>query len=708
MAIDFKPDQNEYGNLSPFKTWLKYQINTWGFNNFPFLENDFDQLTEYGMMMKLMKSMYQVIENQNLVEDDMNKLYTAYTELQTYVDNAINEFETSVNNQVQSLEDFMNNYFANLDVQEEINNKLDEYLDDGTLEHIIASYLQTQKIYNTHAEMVADTTNLVDGLTVQTLGYSNINDGGGAFYKMTSTEPSGTYYETLGENLYALLIKNSEYLDVRQLGILPNTATIQSVPLYNAFLTANQMGLITYIPKGTYIVKGNEIITDTTDSLSSRALIIPENSNVYFEKDAIIKLIDDAIAWTRVVSPLSNVTIHGEITIDGSSDSITAGNEHMAGLFISNVNNVYIESLKSYNCYGDNVQITGDTETNTIIIDNLYCRKAGRKNLVFENGNNVHIHNAYLDNTEGGANLQWQGSNSLDVEPFDKTSYKSLTIDRIETFGNGNDVTSGTTYEQIKNCHLYFGTFIQHGGEFLSYGILANVDNLIFYNGKLSISYQANWNINNLIFYKQEKDCLSIAGNSNQSPNVNINNLKIYASGNTYNNPAIDIRSVNCHIGNVYAENYLERLFYFYGSITTDITKTNIDNITCLNCGFNGTADTNAIIVTGRLSGRFHKVYINTITVNDTREENKPTSIIKYLTESENVNFYANNVINNTSYVTVNTRYSGYKPVLGQGGNDTQRPTHPYVGIIYYDTTLNKYITHDGTNWVNMDGSSLS
>ena len=115
MAIDFKPEQNDYTNLTPFKTWLLYQINTWGVNNFPFLENDFDQLTNYGMMMKLMKAMNDTISNQNKVEEDMSKLYGAFIELQTYIDN----------------------YFENLDVQEEINNKLDEMVNDGTLEKLI-------------------------------------------------------------------------------------------------------------------------------------------------------------------------------------------------------------------------------------------------------------------------------------------------------------------------------------------------------------------------------------------------------------------------------------------------------------------------------------------------------------------------------------------------------------------------------------------
>lgn len=42
------------------------------------------------------------------------------------------------------LKDYVENYFENLDVQEEINNKLDEMAEDGELERILATYVQPQ------------------------------------------------------------------------------------------------------------------------------------------------------------------------------------------------------------------------------------------------------------------------------------------------------------------------------------------------------------------------------------------------------------------------------------------------------------------------------------------------------------------------------------------------------------------------------------
>lgn len=140
MAIDYKPEQNEYTNLTPFKAWLVNQINTWGINNFPFLEGDFDKLTNYGMLMKMMKCLNDIISNENKVEDDMTNLFNAFTELQTYV----------------------NNYFDNLDVQDEINIKLDEMAQDGTLTGLISTYLIP--IINEQNRQIQNIDNKVDAV----------------------------------------------------------------------------------------------------------------------------------------------------------------------------------------------------------------------------------------------------------------------------------------------------------------------------------------------------------------------------------------------------------------------------------------------------------------------------------------------------------------------------------------------------------------
>lgn len=83
------------------------------------------------------------------------------------------------------LQEYVDNYFENLDVQEEINNKLDDMVEAGTLQEIITEYLQVAGVlgYNTVADMVS-ATNLIDGSIARTLGNLTYLDGKGAFYKI--------------------------------------------------------------------------------------------------------------------------------------------------------------------------------------------------------------------------------------------------------------------------------------------------------------------------------------------------------------------------------------------------------------------------------------------------------------------------------------------------------------------------------------------
>lgn len=89
-----------------------------------------------------------------------------------------------VNNNSQVVEE-LKEWFENLDVQEEIDNKLEEMADSGELAEIIAQYLELQGIlaYNTlddltHAE------NIDNGSFAKTYGNLSFNDGFGAYYKI--------------------------------------------------------------------------------------------------------------------------------------------------------------------------------------------------------------------------------------------------------------------------------------------------------------------------------------------------------------------------------------------------------------------------------------------------------------------------------------------------------------------------------------------
>ena len=158
--------------------------------NFPFIEEDFDALTNYELISKVVEFLNKVIASQNEVIGVANDLQVAF----------------------QQLHDYVENYFDNLDVQEEINNKLDAMVEAGTLQEIITAYIQanTAWCFDTVAEMVAG-ENLINGSFAQTLGYNAKNDGGAGLYKIRTITnddvvDGGAIIEMADDTLVAELI----------------------------------------------------------------------------------------------------------------------------------------------------------------------------------------------------------------------------------------------------------------------------------------------------------------------------------------------------------------------------------------------------------------------------------------------------------------------------------------------------------------------
>ena len=98
---------SDYKTLQPFRYWCQKVL--------PLVYDD--SLSYYELLCKVVNYLNNTIEDVNTLSGDVNSLHTAYIELQNYV----------------------NSYFANLDVQQEINNKLDEMASDGTLTSVIKS-----------------------------------------------------------------------------------------------------------------------------------------------------------------------------------------------------------------------------------------------------------------------------------------------------------------------------------------------------------------------------------------------------------------------------------------------------------------------------------------------------------------------------------------------------------------------------------------
>ena len=96
-----------------------------------------------------------------------------------------------VQNLFIELQDYVNTYFDNLNIQTEIDNKLDDMAESGELVEIISAYLDSQAIisFDTLSDMV-EALNLTNGSVCKTLGKSTLNDGLGSLYKVRTKEVS--------------------------------------------------------------------------------------------------------------------------------------------------------------------------------------------------------------------------------------------------------------------------------------------------------------------------------------------------------------------------------------------------------------------------------------------------------------------------------------------------------------------------------------
>ena len=140
--------------LPPFKSFLA--------SNIPSVYDN--TLSYYDELTKLIGYLEQVVVPAiNTNSENIDKLDASFKQLKEYVDH----------------------YFDNLDVQEEINNKLDDMAESGQLADIIAQYLELAGVlaFDTLADL-EDADNITAGSTTRILSKDKMNDGYGAYYKI--------------------------------------------------------------------------------------------------------------------------------------------------------------------------------------------------------------------------------------------------------------------------------------------------------------------------------------------------------------------------------------------------------------------------------------------------------------------------------------------------------------------------------------------
>lgn len=247
-----------------------------------------------------------------------------------------------------ALKDFVDDYFENLDVQEEINNKLDEMVEDGTLLEIVGQYLTSTALwtFDSVSDMQAS-TNLINGSFAKTIGFYNKNDGGGAVYKIRK-------------------VTNDDVVDGSTIIEINDSADeLIAELIFEPIMNVKQFGVTT---ANTTNSKFQIALT----KCEGRKLIIPEGT---YRVDSSMNLPDNI-----------EIECHGKITYSGDiiylfqhPDGTSTGDITFDGIEIEKLDSSFNNLNRFIMVQGGNLRVVNSTFTNyataihALFTNSLYC-----------------------------------------------------------------------------------------------------------------------------------------------------------------------------------------------------------------------------------------------------------------------------------------------------------------------------------------------
>lgn len=365
-------NEEEMKYISPFR----YQV----LQSFPFIAEDFDQLTDYALFSRLADKLNEIVGNENAVVREIN-----------------------------SIKDFLDT----LELQDEVNNKIDEMVEDGTFTRIISNYLddylaiyqtllnneQTQRIASDN-DLQSQISGLASGspltasstadMTDTTKIYVNTTNGHWYYYNGTTWTDGGTYQSTgiadgsvvwndFSEDLKNIIKNGTWYNTIKTTGgRFPNKE-------FTGPFNINDEFLFYPISYG-----GQYLSTIDIYGLDSNNSIVFSKTNISKTNETIIKLTVDNVAKIRVTYALStaeNNTI-GEFlfsnleegslvnyiydkvkTTDETNKYVNFYNDSYSQSFTHSSNHNSVVPIKIQKDYTYKVTITGTSENTNITFD---------------------------------------------------------------------------------------------------------------------------------------------------------------------------------------------------------------------------------------------------------------------------------------------------------------------------------------------------
>ena len=467
----------------------------WILENFPFIEDDFDGLTDYQLFCKVVGYMKKSLEK-------------------------IAGFQETINEFTIKLDEFQH-YFDNLDVTEEVNAKLDEMVEDGTMEQLIAQYLQlaTTYTYNSVAEMKL-AENLTNGCFTKTTGFYSNGDGGGAYYKVRTITNEDVINEmsliALHDiNLVAELIKVN--VNVKQYGAKGNDTDDDTL----AIQTCIDENILVNIPVGIYKTSNSINITHSNQKIYGEGTTLS-----YFKKygtDSYSESVDyeektfDFSSYPSIVNlifPEDNNISNVEIKNIGLVSNTNNANNGIIAPHISYCNFYRVRTnncIKGIKIGGwinkiDNCDILANNDNGIEVVDGIYnvIEKTHCNNITTSNCKSTYITKCSLDN----GNPCFRMLNSLYTAITEtstetnryilqaQNSYVYVNGCNLETHSNQNLDLLNTYFQVSNNGKVHIENSYIHYDDYYDYGdptnkgiIYVNTGELKLNDCKISIPY---------------------------------------------------------------------------------------------------------------------------------------------------------------------------------------------------------------------------
>ena len=238
--------------------------------------------------------------------------YECLTYMYKYLEKEVIPVVNNNTEVLKELQTFVETYFDNLDVQDEIDHKLDEMATGGELTEIISAYLEMSSLitFDTVADMKS-ATNLISGSKCKTLGYTSLSDRGGAIYKVrditeSDTPDEATLIALADDTLIAELVVFDK-VSIDQFGCVGDGVTSDKTNLEKA-LTYAKTNKITLIAGGKeYYVSGNISIDGILFDLNGGSLLM----NNY------------VITLTNNASLTNGIIKNGNVILNGGKNNLS-------------------------------------------------------------------------------------------------------------------------------------------------------------------------------------------------------------------------------------------------------------------------------------------------------------------------------------------------------------------------------------------------